>query len=70
MLNGGLGDFCLKTSSLGEGDEVLENIYQESWSTNTKNFLFIDEDSIEVTNSYDNKIEKRFYEFLTKKEKD
>ncbi len=78
MLNGGLGDFCLKTSSLGEEDEVLENIYQESWSTNTKNFLFIGEEAIEVTNWYDNKIEKipnskiesnlnQFYKYLSSK---
>ncbi|MDO8928859.1 MAG: N-6 DNA methylase, partial [Bacteroidota bacterium] len=76
MLNGGIGDFCLKTSSLVE--ENLQNIYQESWSTNTKNFLFIDEDSIEVTNWYDNKVEKipnskiefnlnQFYKYLSSK---
>lgn len=76
MLNGGLNDFCLKTSSLGE--ENIQNIYQESWSTNTKNFLFIDEDSIEVTNWYDNKVEKisnnkiefnhnQFYKYLSSK---
>ncbi|WP_348798205.1 HsdM family class I SAM-dependent methyltransferase [Flavobacterium adhaerens] len=76
MLNGGLGDFCLKTSSLG--NENLENIYQESWSTNTKNFLFIDENSIEVTNWHDNKVEKissnkieynlnQFYKYLSSK---
>jgi len=76
MLNGGLGDFCLKTSSLG--DENLENVYQESWSTNTKNFLFIDENFIQVTNWYDNKIEEisknkieynlnHFYKYLSSK---
>ncbi len=76
MLNGGLGDFCLKTSSLD--DDNLEKIYQESWSTNTKNFLFVNQDSIEVTNWYDNKIEKipnnkiesnlnQFYKYLSSK---
>lgn len=76
MLNGGLSDFCLKTSSIENED--LENIYQESWSTNTKNFLFIDKDSIEVTNWYDNKVEKipnskvefnlaQFYKYLSSK---
>ncbi|MCZ2084555.1 MAG: N-6 DNA methylase [Flavobacteriales bacterium] len=76
MLNGGLGDFCLKTSSLG--DDNLEEIYEDSWSTNTKNFLFIDENSIEVTNWYDSKIEKipnnkiesnlnQFYKYLSSK---
>jgi len=56
MLNGGDGDFCLKTSSMD--GENLQDVFQESWSTNTKNFLFIDKDSIEVTNWHDNKIEK------------
>ena len=76
MLNGGIGDFCLKMSSIG--DNNLENIHQESWSTNTKNFLFIEEDFIEVTNWYDNKIEKipnfkiesnlnQFYKYLSSK---
>lgn len=76
MLNGGLGDFCLKTSSIGH--ENIQNVFQESWSTNTKNFLFIDEDFIEVTNWYENKIEKipnnkiefnlnQFYKYLSSK---
>src|ERR1035437_9167910 len=76
MLNAGVGDFCLKTSSFGE--ESIHNIYQESWSTNTKNFLFIDNDFIEVTNWYENKIEKipnnkiefnlnNFYKYLSSK---
>lgn len=76
MLNGGLGDFCLKTSSLLEDN--LQSVFQESWSTNTKNYLFIDENSIEVTNWYDNKIEKiptskiefnlnQFYKYLSSK---
>ncbi|ULB35443.1 HsdM family class I SAM-dependent methyltransferase [Proteiniphilum propionicum] len=76
MLNGGLGDFCLKTSALGEED--IKNVFQESWSTNTKNFLFIDKDHIEVTNWYDNKTEKipknkiefninQFYKYLSSK---
>ncbi len=76
MLNGGLGDFCLKTSPLGE--ESLDNIYRESWSANTKNYLFIDEDSIKVSNWYDSKVEKipknkiesnlsQFYKYLSTK---
>ena len=76
MLNGGLGDFCLKTSSIGKED--IQNVFQESWSTNTKNFLFIDEKAIEVTNWYDNKIERipnnkiefnlnQFYKYLSSK---
>lgn len=76
MLNGGLGDFCLKTSSIG--DENIQHIFQESWSTNTKNFLFIDDDFIEVANWYDNKTERipnkkiefnlgQFYKYLSSK---
>ena len=55
MLNGGQGDFCLKTSSIG--DENHNTIYGESWSTNTKNFLFINEDSVEVVNWFESKSE-------------
>lgn len=76
MLNGGLGDFCLKTSAV-ERDN-LQNTFRDSWSTNTKNFLFVDKDFIEVTNWYDNKVEKipnsriefnldQFYMYLSSK---
>ena len=76
MLNGGLGDFCLKTSSIG--NESIQDVFQDSWSTNTKNFLFIDDDFIEVVNWYDNKTERipskkiefnlsQFYNYLSSK---
>lgn len=76
MLNGGISDFCLKFSSLEQ--DSLQNTFQESWSTNTKNYLFIDEDSIQVTNWHDNKVEKipntkielnlgQFYKYLSSK---
>lgn len=76
MLNGGIGDFCLKTSE--RGDDSVQNIFQESWSTNTKNFLIIDRDYVEVTNWYENKTEQipknriatnldQFYKYLTTK---
>ena len=76
MLNGGVSDFCLKISAL-EGDN-LQKTFQESWSTNTKNYLFIDNDSIQVTNWHDNKVEKipnnkiefnlnQFYKYLSSK---
>lgn len=76
MLNGGTADFCLKTSSKIEDD--IQNSYRESWSTNTKNYLFINKDFIEVTNWYDNKIEQipnskiefnlnQFYKYLSSK---
>lgn len=75
MLNGGLGDFCLKTSPI---DEEINDTFRESWSTNTKNYLFLNDDYIEITNWYDNKIEKisnskidfnlnQFYKFLSSK---
>ncbi len=76
MLNGGFGDFCLKTSAFG--DENINNIFQESWSTNTKNFLFIDNENIQITNWYENKSEQipknkiefnlnQFYKYLSSK---
>jgi len=76
MLNGGIGDFCLKTGSVG--DDNLQSAFQESWSTNTKNFLFVDDEFIQVINWYDNKTEKipnnkivfnraQFYNYLSSK---
>lgn len=76
MLNGGQGDFCLKTSA--KGDENHNTIYGESWSTNTKNFLFIDKDSVEVVNWFEAKTEiipnkkiesnlGQFYKYLSSK---
>ena len=76
MLNGGQGDFCLKTSA--KGDEDHTTIYGESWSTNTKNFLFIDEDSVDVVNWFEGKTESipnkkiefnlgQFYKYLSSK---
>lgn len=76
MLNGGQGDFCLKTSE--KGDDNQSEIYGESWSTNTKNFLFINEDSVEVVNWFEGKTENipnkkiefnlgQFYKYLSSK---
>lgn len=76
MLNGGSGDFCLKTSSMGNDDR--KSVFQESWSTNTKNFLFIDESFVHIFNWHDNKDEKidnnkiennlnQFYKYLYSK---
>ena len=76
MLNGGQGDFCLKTSV--KGDENQGAIYAESWSTNTKNFLFINEDFVEVVNWFEGKTENipnkkiefnlgQFYKYLSSK---
>lgn len=76
MLNGGVNDFCLQVSSLDQ--KKVENTFQESWSTNTKNYLFVDTDYVEITNWYDNKVEKiprnkidlninQFYKYLSTK---
>lgn len=76
MLNGGQGDFCLKTS--GKDNENPSTIYGESWSTNTKNFLFINENSVEVINWFEGKTETisnkkiefnlgQFYKYLSSK---
>ncbi len=76
MLNGGQGDFCLKTSA--KGNENHKTIFGESWSTNTKNFLFIDEDFVEVVNWFEGKTENipnkkiefnlgQFYKYLSSK---
>jgi adenine-specific DNA-methyltransferase len=76
MLNGGVGDFCLKTSESGVDD--VRKVFQDSWSTNTKNFLFIDKDEVEISNWYENKTERipknkiefnqnQFYKYIASK---
>ena len=73
MLNGGDKDFCLLTDNIDYGRDVF---FSESWSTNTKNFLVINNDKVYVynwtngeTNNYPlNKIEEnpnRFYSYLS-----
>lgn len=74
MLNGGYGDFCLQTFKNGESD--LFNEY--SWSTNTKNYLIIEENNIRIVNWLDSKPElipkktvlnnlDKFYKYLLSK---
>jgi predicted RNA methylase len=73
MLNGGNKDFCLQTIS-----PVNDNAsyFADSWSTNTKNFVALDQNNVRVYNWYDNKTEKysleqikgnidRFYTYLS-----
>jgi len=53
MLNGGNGDFCLQT--FDEGNEMLFKEY--AWSANTKNYLIVKDDDVEVVNWLDDKKE-------------
>lgn len=47
MLNGGYGDFCLQTVK----DDTTETEYHsKSWSSNTKNFVVLDEEKIKIYN--------------------
>ncbi|HEY5327884.1 MAG TPA: N-6 DNA methylase [Mucilaginibacter sp.] len=47
MLNGGYGDFCLKTLN---DENIIEDYYSKSWSTNTKNFVVLEEDKVKIFN--------------------
>ena len=75
MLNGGSGDFCLQTGNLIEDPNSYFGI---SWSTNTKNFVVIDNDNVKISNWFDKKIEEiplnriesnsdKFYNYLLSK---
>jgi type I restriction-modification system DNA methylase subunit len=55
MLNGGNKDFCLQTVY---SDNEKNNFFAESWSTNTKFFLVINNDTIYIHNWLDKKSEK------------
>jgi adenine-specific DNA-methyltransferase len=47
MLNGGHGDFCLQTNNIEEDRSVY---FSQSWSTNTKNYVIVDNKDIKVVN--------------------
>lgn len=47
MLNGGNGDFCLQTSN---EDDRIDNYFSQSWSTNTKNFVVVNDDKVNIYN--------------------
>ena len=47
MLNGGVGDFCLQ---LEDTEEPIDSILSNSWSTNTKNYLVTDKNSLKLLN--------------------
>jgi methylase of polypeptide subunit release factors len=75
MLNGGSKDFCLQTIS-PVNDSA--SYFADSWSTNTKNFVALDQNNVRVYSWYDNKTEKypleqieenanKFYAYLSSK---
>jgi len=47
MLNGGYGDFCLQTIN---DNSDIDNYFSKSWSSNTKNFLVLENDNIKIYN--------------------
>lgn len=47
MLNGGYGDFCIQTI---KDESDLEEYYSKSWSSNTKNFVVLQDDKVQVYN--------------------
>ncbi|MBJ2176481.1 SAM-dependent DNA methyltransferase [Aureibaculum sp. A20] len=47
MLNGGYGDFCLQTIN---DNSDIDSYFSKSWSSNTKNFLVLDNDNINIYN--------------------
>jgi hypothetical protein len=75
MLNGGYGDFCLQT--INDNSEI-DNYFSKSWSSNTKNFLVLDDSHIKIYNWGKNEPEKvpkelvlnnidKFYNYLLSK---
>lgn len=75
MLNGGNGDFCLKTTGL-ETDNF--DFYSKSWSSSTKNFLTVENENIHIHNWLNEKTEtvsqkivadnfNKFYNYLLSK---
>jgi len=47
MLNGGYGDFCLQTL---KDESNVEEYYSKSWSSNTKNFLVLEDENVNIYN--------------------
>jgi type I restriction-modification system DNA methylase subunit len=55
MLNGGSGDFCIKPSLLDENPEELKNL---AWSSNTKNFVVVEDEHVAIYNWKKTEIER------------
>lgn len=47
MLNGGYGDFCLQTV---KDESELKDYYSKAWSSNTSNFIVLENDKIKIFN--------------------
>jgi type I restriction-modification system DNA methylase subunit len=55
MLNGGSGDFCIKPSLVEENPEELKNL---AWSSNTKNFVVVEDEHVAIYNWKKTEIER------------
>jgi adenine-specific DNA-methyltransferase len=74
MLNGGSGDFCIKQESEGENPKELKNL---AWSSNTKNFVVVEDEFVAIYNWKKHDIERtridqvsshfgKFYNYIVK----
>lgn len=63
MLNGGNKDFCIQV----KGHDDATTYYSDSWSTNTKAFISIDDDNARIYNWYDATIENLRLSKITEK---
>ncbi|MEB3191752.1 MAG: N-6 DNA methylase [Snowella sp.] len=74
MLNGGYGDFCLQTDIR---EKSPDEYYSFSWSSNTKNFVVLNDENVNIYNwkkgSYERVTKKqveenseKFYQYLVK----
>jgi adenine-specific DNA-methyltransferase len=72
LLNGGNGDFCLKKNASNPEEQLYRSL---AWSSNTKNFVIINKDSVFINNWSTNKLEQipektvssnldKFYDYL------
>ena len=72
LLNGGRGDFCLQ---LDDENQNKEYYFSSAWSSNTKNFVSVSNDSIKLYNWQKNNVETikkssveqsyaKFYDYL------
>jgi len=74
MLNGGYGDFCIQTDV---AEKNADDYYSLSWSSNTKNFVVLDDETVNIYNWKRGSTEKiarrqveenseKFYQYLVK----
>jgi len=55
MLNGGIGDFCLQLDDLNQPEN---RVYSNAWSSNTKNYIVIDNQVLQIFNWATLKVEE------------